>query len=80
MFFQCAEEVGKVDMEVVQKCREGNLGTQLQLRAERLSTPIIDQSNFVPTIVFNDQYDHITNWQAIVDFKKVIDSKDVENQ
>jgi hypothetical protein len=64
-------------MKSVQNCRNGNLGNQLQLQAEKLSKDIIDQSRFVPTIVINDNYDMLTNWRAISNFKKVVEEYNV---
>lgn len=47
----CARNLG-VDMNKVNECVQGNKGVQLQLKAEKETTPIIQRSSFVPTVNF----------------------------
>lgn len=58
-------------MVQVQKCREGDLGIELQLKAEKDTTPHIEKSRFVPTIHFGE-YDEALHWRSISDFNGVV--------
>ncbi len=59
-------------MDKVKECLNGELGIQLQLAAENITTPIINESRFVPTILFNDQFD-LLSWRALNNFPKAVE-------
>ncbi|XP_053691111.1 GILT-like protein 1 [Sabethes cyaneus] len=67
--YECAFRSG-VNLNAAQACVDGDLGRQLQLEAER-RTQLISPS-FVPTIVFNGQFDQSLQNRALSDFLGVI--------
>ncbi|XP_055546176.1 GILT-like protein 1 [Wyeomyia smithii] len=67
--YECAFRSG-VNLISAQACVEGDLGRQLQLQAER-RTQLIAPS-FVPTIVFNGQFDQSLQDRSLNDFLGVM--------
>uniref|UniRef100_A0A8D8G6E9 Gamma-interferon-inducible lysosomal thiol reductase n=1 Tax=Culex pipiens TaxID=7175 RepID=A0A8D8G6E9_CULPI len=63
--WECAFRSG-VNLVNAQQCAEGPQGVQLQLEAERRTRQI--PLTFVPTIVFNDQFDQSLTDRAFTDF------------
>lgn len=60
-------------MSELEKCRNGDLGTQLQLKAEAATSPVMAISRFVPTIIFNKKYDMLQQWHAFTDFQGTVE-------
>ncbi|XP_055611103.1 gamma-interferon-inducible lysosomal thiol reductase [Uranotaenia lowii] len=67
--WECAFRSG-VDLTVLQNCVDGSLGTQLQLEAER-RTQLIAPA-FVPTMVFNGQFNQNLQDRAFNNFLEVM--------
>ncbi|XP_058454501.1 GILT-like protein 1 [Malaya genurostris] len=67
--WECAFRSG-VDLTETQTCVEGDQGRLLQLEAERRTQQIAP--SFVPTIVFNGQFDQTLQDRAQTDFLGVI--------
>ncbi|XP_055640909.1 GILT-like protein 1 [Toxorhynchites rutilus septentrionalis] len=63
--WECAFRSG-IDLNTLQTCVEGTLGTQLQLEAERRTKQIAP--SFVPTIVLNGQFNQSVQDRAFKDF------------
>jgi hypothetical protein len=62
-----------VNLSEVAKCRNGELGTQLQLEAERKTTPHVAETFYVPTILFDGKCDMKKLWQSVHgDFRGVV--------
>jgi Gamma interferon inducible lysosomal thiol reductase (GILT) len=45
----CAQNLG-IDLNKISECTNGNKGLELQLKAEKDSSPVISRSFFVPTV------------------------------
>uniref|UniRef100_A0A2M4AF67 Putative gamma-interferon inducible lysosomal thiol reductase n=1 Tax=Anopheles triannulatus TaxID=58253 RepID=A0A2M4AF67_9DIPT len=67
--WECAFRSG-VNLNTAEACVEGQLGTQLQLEAERRTQAIAPA--FIPTIVFNGQFDQALQDRAQTDFAGII--------
>ncbi|CRK98818.1 CLUMA_CG012048, isoform A [Clunio marinus] len=67
----CAQNMG-LDMNKIDDCTKSQYGTNLQIQAERFSSPIISKSNFVPTIVYNGIYKAGDHWASLDDFSGVL--------
>ncbi|XP_035780918.1 GILT-like protein 1 [Anopheles albimanus] len=67
--WECAFRSG-VNLVTAEACVEGQLGTQLQLEAERRTQAIAPA--FIPTIVFNGQFDQALQDRAQTDFAGII--------
>uniref|UniRef100_A0AAG5CTD3 Gamma-interferon inducible lysosomal thiol reductase n=1 Tax=Anopheles atroparvus TaxID=41427 RepID=A0AAG5CTD3_ANOAO len=67
--WECAFRSG-VNLIAAETCVEGTQGTQLQLEAER-RTQLITPA-FIPTIVFNGQFDQALQDRSLTDFAGII--------
>ncbi|KAG5669503.1 hypothetical protein PVAND_017390 [Polypedilum vanderplanki] len=70
----CASEVG-LKIREVHECAESNDGIELQLENEKKTTPIIEMSGHVPTIVFNEIYDKNDDEKAFMNFLEIVKEK-----
>lgn len=71
---KCAENVGLVFADV-EACAKGPRGTELQLKAQEKTAPIIEESKHVPTIRYNNIYNETEYAQSLIDFKGVAQKK-----
>lgn len=72
IFFQCAEQAG-ISFEEIRACAYGINGDKLQLIAERKTQAIAyPQLAFVPTIVYNHQFDQAKQNRSLRDFRSVV--------
>ncbi|XP_055318701.1 GILT-like protein 1 [Sitodiplosis mosellana] len=69
---KCAELVSASYADV-QKCSTGPQGVQLQLNAEK-ETQFVAKPypSFIPTIVYNKQYNRSKQWRSLRDFKRIV--------
>ncbi|KAG5681785.1 hypothetical protein PVAND_011193 [Polypedilum vanderplanki] len=72
--FNCAQNMG-IDLIKINECTNGEKGIQLQIDAEKYSTPHIRRSGFVPTITYNNKYNSIDFWDSLDDFESVVTQK-----
>uniref|UniRef100_A0A336MUT8 CSON007080 protein n=1 Tax=Culicoides sonorensis TaxID=179676 RepID=A0A336MUT8_CULSO len=71
---QCVESNG-LDWDTVSQCHDSDLGAQLQLAAEAEQNRIIGYPKFVPTIVYNEQFDQELQDQSLRNFPGVLCSQ-----
>lgn len=72
--FQCAEQVG-IAFDGIQECAYGTDGDKLQLAAERKTQDIAyprQMLKFVPTIVYNRQFNQSKQNRSLQDFKGAV--------
>lgn len=70
----CAQNIG-LDMNKINSCANGKKGIELQLKAEEFSKQYIERSSFVPTIIFNGQYQAGAFWASLEDFEGVVEDQ-----
>lgn len=70
----CAQNLG-LDMNKVNQCVNGEKGIELQLEAEENSREIIGRSGFVPTIIYNKQYNAGHFWDSLENLEGVVEEK-----
>ena len=68
---KCIEDAG-LDLADTLACFHGQRGIELQLQTEKDSGPVINQSRFVPTIVYNGVYNQELSYDSLDDFAKVV--------
>lgn len=88
-FVVCAMQVGvddddgykncaldhKISMTSIQDCIDGNMGMELQLQAEKETSPFILITNAVPTVVFGKIYNQNEHFQSIESLALAIQDK-----
>ncbi|XP_063913631.1 GILT-like protein 1 [Zophobas morio] len=65
----CAEAAG-VDFNQISECYSSALGTRLQLLAEEVTAKV--SPKFVPTILYNGQFNQDLQDASLVDFRRVV--------
>lgn len=68
-YFQCANAVG-LNWEYVTRCYKSEMGQELQLQAEQDTAKVAPK--FVPTIVYNGEFNQLAQDDSLVDFKGVV--------
>ncbi|CAO1408492.1 unnamed protein product [Diamesa tonsa] len=68
---KCIEDAG-LNVADAMACFHGPKGIELQLQTEKDSGPIIQKSRFVPTIVYNGEYNREDFYDSLDDFAKVV--------
>jgi len=74
-WFEVADRCGKpvgIPRSEVHKCMNSDEGTQLQLRDEKITKSFYGPLRFVPTIVYDDQFDQKLQDRSLSDFKGVV--------
>lgn len=73
-YLQCADALALNRMDI-EACVAGPLGNELQLKMENASAAIISETNHVPTITYNREYDSTDFFASMASFKEVVMGK-----
>lgn len=68
-------ESNGLNWNAVSQCHDGSQGANLQIAAEAEQNRIIGYPRFVPTIVYNEQFDQTLQDQSLRNFAGVVCSQ-----